>query len=99
VPLVAHDRATLGGMLIANGITVSLSALWGFRAGARWLWRALALGGNVAFALATIVHLVVGYGEPLHLAPAFSGWFLWNLALALTYGWMCGAPEPAPATA
>lgn len=92
VPLIAHDRATLGGMLIANGITVWLAAQWGFRAGARWLWVALAWGGNIAFVSALAVHLVVGYQEPLHLAPAILGCVLWNLALALTSGWMRRAP-------
>lgn len=88
IPLVAHDRASLGGMLIANGIAVWLSAQWGFRAGARWLWVALAWGGNLAFACATIVHVVVGYHSPLHLAPAMLGWVVWNVALVLTRDWM-----------
>ena len=88
VPLVAHDRASLGGMLIANGIAVWLSAQWGFRAGARWLWVALAWGGNIAFACATAVHVVVGYHSPLHLAPAMAGWVAWNVALLLTRGWL-----------
>jgi len=34
LPLVAHDRASLGGMLMANGVAIWLSAQWGFRAGA-----------------------------------------------------------------
>ena len=79
VPLVAHDRATLGGMLIANGIVVWLSAQWGFRAGERWLWTAFAWAGNLAFASAVIVHAVVGYDSPLHLAPAVLGWAAWNI--------------------
>jgi hypothetical protein len=29
IPLIAHDRTTFGGMLIASGITVLLSSLWG----------------------------------------------------------------------
>jgi hypothetical protein len=37
VPLIAHDRATFGGMLIAGGLVVLLTALWGFRPGDRWL--------------------------------------------------------------
>ena len=90
-PLIAHDRASLGGMLIANGAAIWLSAQWGFRAGAGWLWRALAWGGNIAFAAAVVVHIVVGYGALLHLTPAFLGWLAWNVALALTHGWLCGA--------
>lgn len=88
VPLVAHDRASLGGMLVSNGVVVWLSAQWGFRAGERWLWRALAWGGNIAFACAVIVHVIVGYDELLHLAPAILGWMLWNVALALTREWL-----------
>jgi dihydroorotate dehydrogenase len=88
VPLVAHDRATLGGMLIANGLTVWLAAQWGFRPATRWLWLALAWGGNLAFTSAIAVHMVVGYGEVMHLAPAFAGWVMWNVALGLTKGWI-----------
>lgn len=96
IPLIAHDRASLGGMLIANGITVWLSAQWGFRAGARWLWTALAWGGNIAFAAGTIVHFVVGYGAVLHLTPAFLGWIAWNVALALTRGWLSADTSQEP---
>lgn len=87
VPLVAHDRASLGGMLMANGLAVWLSAQWGLRCGAVWLWRALAFGGQIGFACAIGVHFVVGYTSALHLAPAFAGWALWSLALALTREW------------
>lgn len=106
VPLVAHDRASLGGMLIANGIAVWLAAQWGMRAGSLWLWTAFAWGGNLAFASALLVHLVVGYAAPLHLAPAIIGWIAWNVALALTRSWMASgnpvlsqAGEPAPLVA
>lgn len=91
VPLVAHDRASLGFMLIASGITVWLSAQWGFRAGARWLWLALAWAGNIAFACAVIVHIAVGYSSPLHLAPAVAGAAIWNVALLLSREWLAGA--------
>lgn len=92
VPLVAHDRASLGGMLLANGVAIWLSAQWGFRKGAKWLWVAFALAGNIAFASAIVVHFIVGYHSPLHLAPAFAGWGVWNLALLLTHGWLA-APQ------
>ena len=94
VPLVAHDRASLGGMLIANGIAVWLMAQWGFRAGSRWLWIALACGGNIAFACATIVHFVVGYDALLHLTPAFAGWASWNVGLGLTREWLASPHHP-----
>ncbi len=31
LPLIAHDRATLGGMLIASGVLYLLASLWGMR--------------------------------------------------------------------
>ena len=93
VPLVAHDRATLGGMLLANGIAILLFALWGFRAGERWLWRALAWAGAVAFGCAIGVHYVVGYDSLYHLAPAFAGLLVWLVALWLTRRWLMSAPS------
>jgi dihydroorotate dehydrogenase len=96
VPLVAHDRASLGGMLIANGVAVWLSAQWGFRRGARWLWVALAWAGNIAFAGAVVVHFVVGYDAVLHLAPAMLGWVLWNVALLLSKSWLEGGGSSPP---
>lgn len=89
IPLIAHDRASLGGMLLSNGIIIWLAAQWGIRAGTRWLWRAFAWAGNIAFASAIGVHLVVGYTSWEHLAPAAIGWVVWALALYLTKGWMC----------
>ena len=88
LPLVAHDRASLGGMLISSGLVVWLTAQWGFRAGERWLWQALAVSGNLAFFLAIGVHLTVGYHSAEHLVPAFVGWGLWWLALGLSHGWL-----------
>src|SRR5207247_2584187 len=38
LPLIAHDRATFGGMLVAAGLAVLLPALWGFRPCSAWLW-------------------------------------------------------------
>ncbi len=93
MPLIAHDRASLGGMLIANGIVVWLAAQWGMRIGERWLWRALAWGGNAAFAAATGVHVFVGYVSWVHFSPAIAGWCMLLLALWLTRDWMCRRSE------
>ncbi len=73
VPLIAHDRAALGGMLIAAGLPFMLIPMWGFRAGQAWLWRALLAAGLAGYGVAICVHLQVGYTDPLHLAPALAG--------------------------
>ncbi len=89
VPLVAHDRASFGGMLVASGLVVLLSALWGWRRGERWLWWTYLLGGGVAYAAALGVHLAVGYTDLGHLAPAFGGSLLLAVGLGLSHSYLC----------
>jgi dihydroorotate dehydrogenase len=89
VPLVAHDRATLGGMLLASGLALLLTALWGFRPGERWLWWTLLSAGLPAYALAIGVHYAVGYESAFHLAPAFAGLALFGAAMAAAYPSLC----------
>ena len=86
VPLIAHDRASLGGALVANGLAVLLAALWGFRPGARWLWWTLFGSGVPGFVAAVGTHFAVGYTDAWHLAPALTGLALYVAALA------CSAP-------
>ena len=88
VPLVAHDRASFGGMLMATGVTVLLSALWGWQRGRRWLWYALTVSGTVAYATTIVIHWCVGYTTLRHLLPAYGGlMFLW-LAMLMAKEWM-----------
>ena len=89
VPLVAHDRATLGGMLLASGLALLLTALWGFRPGERWLWWTLLCAGLPAYAAAIGVHYAVGYESAFHLAPAFAGLALFGAAMAAAYPSLC----------
>jgi hypothetical protein len=89
VPLVAHDRATFGGMLLTCGVTVLLCALWGFRQAQPWLWWALFIAGTVAYASTLIVHFAVGYTHAGHLAPAWFGLALLWLGSALSYPYLC----------
>jgi hypothetical protein len=93
VPLVAHDRATLGGMLLANGWAFLLPALWGFRGGSAWLWWTLLAAGLPAYAAALGVHFAVGYIDWGHLAPAFTGLGLFLLGLGLACPYLCGKPD------
>ncbi len=86
VPLIAHDRASLGGALVANGLGVLLAALWGYRTGARWLWWTLFASGVPGFVAALGTHVAVGYTDLWHLAPALTGMALYAAAL------VCSAP-------
>ncbi|MFI4944197.1 MAG: hypothetical protein ACHP85_13080 [Burkholderiales bacterium] len=89
VPLVAHDRASLGGMLLANGLVILLTALWGYRPGERWLWWTLLLAGLPGYAAALGVHYAVGYESAFHLASAFVGLAILAAALAAAYPSLC----------
>jgi hypothetical protein len=77
IGVVAHDRATLGGMLISSGVAMLLSVLWCFRRGAEWLWRAIAGLGALAYCAALGVHFWVGYTDWRHMVPALAGCGLW----------------------
>jgi hypothetical protein len=89
VPLVAHDRATWGGMLISVGVCVLLSSLWGFRRGNAWLWWALVVSGTTAYASTIAIHWDVGYTSPHHLLPAYAGFVMLGIGAALSYGHLC----------
>jgi len=88
VPLVAHDRATLGGMLLASGLVYLLGSLWGLRRGAGWLWHAFLWSGLAAYACAIGVHFWVGYVDWHHLLPAFAGLGLLLAGLGLCRKWL-----------
>lgn len=89
VPLVAHDRATFGGMLLASGWVLLLPSLWGFERGAAWLWWAFLLAGAAAYGAVLGVHYAVGYLSLVHLLPAFAGLLLLALGLLLAYPFLC----------
>jgi hypothetical protein len=89
IPMVAHDRATFGGMIVCSGLALLLTALWGIAAAREWLWWTL-LGVCLAgYVPAIIVHLAVGYTDGMHLLPAFFGLGVFLLALALLRPHMC----------
>lgn len=93
--VVAHDRATLGGMLLSSGVAMLLPALWCFRRGAHWLWLALAGLGVPAYVATLGIHGQVGYTDPRHLVPAFIGLALWLAGLVLSRGYLSGRPDAA----
>jgi dihydroorotate dehydrogenase len=89
IPLVAHDRASFGGMLLASGVAFLTSALWGFRRGSRWLWWTWLLSALPAYVLAIGVHYAVGYHNTFHLAPAYAGLALFLTGMAASYSFLC----------
>lgn len=89
VPLIAHDRATFGGMLLASGWVFLLPTLWGYRRGSAWLWWTFLIAGLAAYAAAIGVHFSVGYMSLGHLLPAFGGLSLFLLGLILSYPFLC----------
>ncbi len=89
VPLVAHDRATLGGMLLASGWVFLLPALWGYRRNSPWLWWTLLIAASIAYTAAIAVHYAVGYLSFKHLLPAFGGFALFLIGLLLSYPFLC----------
>lgn len=90
VPLIAHDRATLGGMLLASGWVFLLPALWGFRNGSARLWWTMLVAGVSAYAAALGIHLTVGYTSVMHLLPAFGGLAVFLLGLGLSSSYLRG---------
>jgi hypothetical protein len=92
--LVAHDRASFGGMLLASGLVFLMSALWGVRRGACWLWWTTLLAGAPGYAAAIGVHFAVGYENVWHLTPAFAGLAMFVAGLALSHPYLC-RPDPA----
>jgi len=81
-------------MLIACGLGILLPALWGYRQGARWLWWTLLAAGIPSYASAIGVHLLVGYTNLWHLAPAFAGLGIFFAGLGLSYPYLCQS-DPA----
>jgi hypothetical protein len=82
--LVAHDRATFGGMLVSSGLTTLMATLWGFAAGRTWLFSTLLFAGSVGYLSTLVVHFAVGYVDVKHLLPAIGGLTVHWLALALS---------------
>jgi dihydroorotate dehydrogenase len=102
LPLIAHDRAGLGGLLVSEGIALLLTSLWGYREGARWLWWTYLIAGAIGFAAALGVHVTTGYIDVPHLLPAGFALALYAMGLIASFGYLWALPAPpviAPARA
>ena len=95
VALVAHDRAGFGGALVSDGLAVLLISLWGIRRGARWVWWTLCLAGLPGFAGGLGIHVMVGYLDRWHLAPAVAALIAYMLGLALLYPYVAHSSSRA----
>jgi hypothetical protein len=96
IPLIAHDRAGFGGALLACGLAWLL-CVWCARP-SRTLWQTLLVAGCAGFAAAIGVHVVVGYLDLVHLAPALAGALAFATGMVLSFAPMCAVP-PAPRAA
>ncbi|OEV30952.1 hypothetical protein AN219_07900, partial [Streptomyces nanshensis] len=86
---IAHDRAGLGGALMATAGAVVLLTAWGWRRGESWVWWTLLLCAVTGFLPAIVVHGAIGYTDFLHLAPVYLGVLLTGTALALGRAYLC----------
>jgi hypothetical protein len=94
--VVAHDRATLGGMLLASGVAMLLPVLWCFGRRERWLWLAIAGLGVPAYGAAIGIHVAVGYVDWRHMVPALLGMLLWLGGLGLSRSYLDSAQRSQP---
>jgi dihydroorotate dehydrogenase len=94
--VVAHDRATLGGMLLASGVAMLLPVLWCFGRRERWLWLAIAGLGVPAYGAAIGFHVAVGYVDWRHMVPALLGMLLWLGGLGLSRSYLDSAQRSRP---
>jgi hypothetical protein len=83
VPLIAHDRASFGGALASTGVAVIGVAVCGRPS--RGLALALLGAGAAGFGAALGTHILIGYLDPVHVAPAVAaalafvtGIFVWR---------------------
>ena len=83
VPLIAHDRAGFGGAICSGGLA-ALCCIW-CGTPSRSLWWILCLVGLAGFGSAIGIHPIIGYDDPVHLAPAVFGAVLYLAGLVLTY--------------
>jgi hypothetical protein len=83
VRLIAHDRAGFGGGVCTCGVLIFFCVWCGKPCPS--LWQALCLAGTAGFVTAIGVHPLIGYTDPVHLAPAVAGAVLFSVGLVLTY--------------
>src|SRR5688572_14034223 len=79
VPLIARDRAGVGGGLATVGVLLIVCAV--YSRPSRSFHDAVAIAGVAGFGCAIGTHYVEGYVNPIHLAPAFAGAALFGVSI------------------
>jgi dihydroorotate dehydrogenase len=74
--------------VIASGLALLLSTLWGFSPGRRWLWWMFLLAALPAYGAGIGVHFAVGYTNLWHLTPSIGGAAVYALALVLSWPYL-----------
>lgn len=86
--LIAHDRATFGGMLVSAGLALLCTNLWGYRRGHRWLWWTYAIVISYPYLQTLWIHRSIGYWDQWHLAPVYIGIVLLAFGLWTSSGFL-----------
>ena len=95
VPLIAHDRAGFGGGLATVGVLLLVCA-W-HAPPSRAFHQAVLVSGGAGFGCALGTHIVEGYVNPVHLAPAIAGALLFASSILLEMvAWRQSTVEPNP---
>ncbi|WP_328841464.1 hypothetical protein [Streptomyces europaeiscabiei] len=89
VSFVAHDRAGLGGALMAAAVAIVLLSAWGWRRGEAWVFWTLAAAAAAGFLPAVVVHGVIHYTDFIHLAPVYFGIAMTGTGLLLARPYLC----------
>ncbi|MDX3666017.1 hypothetical protein [Streptomyces europaeiscabiei] len=89
VSFVAHDRAGLGGALMAAAVAIVLLSAWGWRRGEAWVFWSLAAAAAAGFLPAVVVHGVIHYTDFIHLAPVYFGIVMTGTGLLLARPYLC----------
>ncbi|GAA2619526.1 hypothetical protein [Streptomyces vastus] len=96
VPFVAHDRAGLGGALMAAAVAIILLSAWGWRRGEAWVFWTLAAAAAAGFLPAVVVHGAIHYTDFIHLAPVYFGIAITGTGLLLARPYLCAKAPVGP---
>ncbi len=81
IPLIAHDRAGFGGALFSVGVILVMTMRHARIT--QSLVELIAWMGVCGFGAAMGVHIVIGYIDFLHLLPAYAGFLIFAVGMAL----------------